>query len=99
MNQIRSGEAERTGSLIGAFYEVYNELGFGYPEQFYAAALEYELVLRGHRVVREFSVQVSYKGKALGTLRLDVVVDDQVVVENKSSETLHPSAARQLFSY
>jgi GxxExxY protein len=55
-----------TGSIIGAFYEVYNTLGFGYLEAIYVAALEMELRDRGHEVTRELAVRVRYKSRDLG---------------------------------
>ena len=70
-----------TGSVIGAFYEVYNVLGFGLLEQLYSAALERELTTRGHEVAREVSVAVTYKGESIGCQRLDLLVDDRLVVE------------------
>jgi GxxExxY protein len=88
-----------TGSVIGAFYEVYNVLGYGLLESLYAAALEHELRARGHRVAREVAVRVTYKGTAIGWQRLDMVVDGRLVVETKSTERLHPLAVRQLLSY
>ncbi len=100
--QRRGGELieERlTESIIGAFYEVYNTLGFGLQEHFYASALERELVARNHQVSREVVVDVWYKGALLGRQRLDMVVDRKVVVETKSTFELHSSAARQCFSY
>jgi hypothetical protein len=54
-------------SVIGAFYAVYNELGFGFLEEVYAAALEIELRLRGHRVAREVWVDVYYRGQVTTT--------------------------------
>ena len=88
-----------THSVIGAFYEVYNTLSHGYLESIYLAALERELRMRGHRVARELSVHVMYKGEAIGMQRLDMVVDDVLVVEAKSTHTLHESASRQLYNY
>lgn len=88
-----------TYSIIGAFFEVYNTLGFGFREHLYVMALERELLARGHRVAREVAVRVSYKGEELGTERLDMIVDDVVVVETKSTEVLHRAAARQVYSY
>ncbi len=88
-----------TRSIIGAFYEVYNELGFGFLESLYAAALERELLARGHRVARELRARVMYKGSELGFQRLDFVVDGAVVVEVKSALALPPTARRQLHSY
>ena len=90
---------ELTRSVIGAFYEVYNALGCGFLENLYVTALERELVKRGHKVSRELSVRVTYKGEDLGQQRLDMVVDEILVVEAKSTHVLHRSASRQLYNY
>ncbi|MHB1863594.1 MAG: GxxExxY protein [Gemmatimonadaceae bacterium] len=90
---------EVTGSVIGAFFEVYNTLGFGFLEHLYVMAMERELRARGHRVSREVYVPVSYKGDLLGKQRLDMVVDDVVVVETKSTYELHRAATRQVYNY
>jgi GxxExxY protein len=90
---------ELTESIIGAFYEVYNALGYGFLEHIYILALEHELRARGHRVAREVGVRIMYKGFELAMQRLDMIVDDTVVVETKSTEELHKSAARQLRNY
>ena len=68
-------EESLTRSIIGAFFEVYNTLGFGFLERLYVLALERELTQRGHYVEREFRVRVIYKGDLLGIQRLDLVVD------------------------
>lgn len=88
-----------TYSVIGAFYVVYNELGFGFLEHIYKRALELELIARGHRVVREVDVRVNYKGRDIGWQRLDFVVDDILVIEVKSTRMLEPNATRQLYNY
>ena len=92
-------EERRTGSVIGAFFEVYNNLPFGYLESLYAAALERELIARGHCVAREYGVRVYYKGEPLGFHRIDILVDDIIVVEVKSTRRLDESASRQLLNY
>ncbi len=92
-------EANLTGAIITAFYAVYDELGYGFLESLYMAALERELLAGGHRVGREVYVPVSYRGAELGRQRLDMVVDERVVVEAKATEILHPNASRQLFAY
>ena len=88
-----------TRSIIGAFYEVYNQLGYGFLEQVYANALERELVARNHQVMREFRLQVWYKGETVGTCRADMVVDEMILVETKSTFALHGSSDRQLLNY
>ena len=88
-----------TRSVIGAFYEVYNELGFGFLEKVYSKALQFELRARGHSVSRELHVPVFYKGMELTTQRLDTVVDDILAIEVKSTERLPPKTGRQLLNY
>jgi GxxExxY protein len=88
-----------THSILGGFFEVYNGLGDGYLEHLYLAALELELIERGHRVAREFGVRVFYKGQEIGFQRLDMVIDDTVVIEAKSTAELHKNATRQVYNY
>ena len=88
-----------THSVIGAFFEVHNTLGFGFLEQIYIGALAIELRERGHVVDLEVSVDVSYKGLGLGRQRLDMIVDDILAIEVKSTADLHPTARRQLLNY
>jgi GxxExxY protein len=92
-------EGALTESIIGAFYEVYNELGFGFREKLHCKALALELSDRGHSVGREVDVPVRYKRHELGFQRIDMIVDGLVVVEIKSSAILPPTASQQLFNY
>jgi len=92
-------EERRTHSIIGAFYDVYRVLGFGFLENVYVLALERELLARKHDVGREVSVPIIYKGEELCTQRFDMIVDDKVIVEVKSSHDLPSVAHRQLYSY
>jgi GxxExxY protein len=92
-------EAELTSSVIGSFYDVYGELGFGFREYIYALALERDLAAKGHRVNREVSVMVFFRGEPLAGQTLDMIVDDKLVIETKSTELLRPNATAQLFSY
>ena len=86
-------------SVIGAFFEVYNTLGYGFLEHLYVKALERELMARGHSVARDVGVRVMCKGEEIGFQRLDLVVDEKLVVETKATQDLHKSASRQLFNY
>lgn len=91
--------ADITGSILDSFRDVHRELGFGYREYIYALALERDLIAKGHRVDREVAVMVYYRGEPLARQTLDMIVDEKVVIENKSTEHLHPMAQVQLFSY
>jgi GxxExxY protein len=92
-------ESPLTRSVIGAFFEVYNSLGYGFLEHVYITSLERELLDRGHRVAREMSVRIAYKGTEVAQQRLDMVVDGKVIVETKSTQDLHRGAERQVYNY
>ena len=92
-------EEQLTHSVIGAFYQVYNALGFGFLEHVYAMALERELRARGHTVGREVYVTVSYKGEVLTKQRIDMLVDERLVVETKATLELHKASNRQVYNY
>ena len=99
MRRVELIERELSDSVIGAFFEVYHHLGFGFLEHIYVSALEWELVARGHRVAREYRVPVMYKGAEIGIQRLDLVVDGKLIVETKATYELHKAAPRQLLNY
>lgn len=91
-------EEELTHSVIGAFFDVYNTLGYGFLEHVYALALERELLARGHRVGREVSVKIACKGLILTSQRFDFVVDEKLILEAKSTQILPALATRQLYN-
>jgi GxxExxY protein len=99
MQQTRLPERETTNEVIGAFFEVYNALGFGFLEHVYTMALERVLIGRGRMVGREVSVPVWFQGEILTSQRIDLIVDERVVVEVKSSHVLPPTAQRQTLNY
>jgi len=87
-----------TREIIGAFYEVYNALGYGFLERLYKRALEIALRRRGLTVEREFPIAVSFQGQEIGHHRLDMFVERRVVVEVKSTRQLTDADRRQLLS-
>jgi GxxExxY protein len=92
-------ESDLTRSVIGAFFEVYNTLGFGFSERVYSSAMQRELTVRGHHVDREVAVHVRYKGAVLCHQRVDMLVDDKLILEIKSTTNLPPTSIRQLTNY
>jgi GxxExxY protein len=90
---------ELTGAIIGAFFYAYNRLEFGFLESIYATALARVLTRRGHRVRREVRVPIRFDGETIGYHRVDMIVDDKVIVETKTSYRLHPSAISQPLNY
>ena len=92
-------ERALTGEIISAFYECYNELGYGFLESVYRRALTAELRARGHGCEEEGLIEVAYKGVTVGAYRFDLLVDGRVLVEAKAGEVLGPTDKRQLLNY
>ena len=89
-----------TYEIRGAIFDVYNELGPGLLESVYEEALAFELEQRGLEVVRQMEVPIMYKGNELKTpLRLDLMVNDRVIIELKSVEDMKPVFTKQLLTY
>ena len=85
---------------IGAAMEVYNGLGPGLLESIYEKAMIYELQSRGLKVSSQMPVEVKYKNVTLSSdLRLDILVEDKVIIELKSVETLMPVHFKQIRTY
>ncbi|HFQ95316.1 MAG TPA: GxxExxY protein [Anaerolineae bacterium] len=91
---------ERVGKqILDAAFRVHRELGPGFLEKFYEEALCIELAAQGIPFVRQKSIEVYYRGHLLGRQRLDIIVDEKVIVEVKAVEKLLPVHEAQLISY
>ncbi len=90
---------ELTEKIIGAAIGVHRILGNGLLESVYEEALCHEFGLRGLRLQRQVSVSVRYKDIVIQGQRLDLLVEDEVVVELKSLIKLPEVAVAQLLSY
>ncbi len=89
-----------TGKIIGAAIEVHRCLGPGLLESAYESCLEYELKSTGLRVRRQVPLPVVYKGLTLEQgFRIDLLVQDSIVVELKAVECLLPVHEAQVISY
>jgi GxxExxY protein len=89
-----------TDKVIGAAIEVHRSIGPGLLESAYRQCLCHELNAQGLKVRQEVALPVSYKGIQLECgYRLDVVVNDQLVLELKTVETLLPIHQAQLLTY
>ena len=86
--------------IRGAIYEVYKALGPGLLESVYEEALTYELQKRGLKVERQREVPIKYDGHLLSTsLRLDMLVEDKVIIELKSVKELQDVFFKQTLTY
>lgn len=90
---------ELTEKIIGAAIEVHKTLGPGLLESIYEEALCHELGLRNMDYQRQCAVDVLYKGCVIQGQRLDILVENEVVVEVKSLRSLPEVAVAQVLSY
>ncbi len=96
-----SAELERVVTIaMDAAFKVHRELGPGLLESIYEVCLVYELRKRGLKAERQIILPVTYDGVVLDTgLRIDVLVEDILIFENKSVEKMNPVYDAQLLTY
>jgi GxxExxY protein len=90
---------ELTREIIGAFFSVYNTLGYGFVESIYQRALPRALSNRGVNSEREVAFGVEYMGGTVGDYRADIVVENKVILEVKVAEKILPVHEMQLLNY
>lgn len=91
---------ELSGQIRGAAIEVHRELGPGLLESTYEECFCFELELRGISFQRQLELPVAYKGRRLDCgYRIDVLVDNKIILELKSVETILPIHEAQLMTY
>ena len=88
-----------TEKVIGAFYKVYNEMGYGFLEKVYENAMVLELNKLGFRVEQQKPISVYYGGEVVGEYYSDILVNRVVILELKSVKQLLSEHEAQLLSY
>ena len=88
-----------THRIVGCAIEVHRALGVGLLEPAYETAMCIELDDEGIKYVRQTLLPAFYKGRCLGEYRIDLIVEDQVIVEIKAVERFNPSFEAQLLTY
>ena len=93
-------DREYTYRVLGCVYEVYKQLGPGLLESIYEQALMKELTSRGFEVRNQVPVPVYYKGEQIcNDLRLDLIIDNKIILELKSVVEYKKLFEKQLFTY
>ena len=87
--------SDLTGTIIDAFYTVYNALGDGHFESVYVRALQVELEFRGIPSEREAPLTVRYRDKVVGDFRVDLLVAETIIVEVKTADKISAAHERQ----
>ena len=88
-----------TEKIIQCFYSVYNELGYGFLEAVYQNAMYYALKDLGFKVENEKEIIVHFDGRVVGKYRADFLINNAVIVELKTAETLLLEHELQLVNY
>ena len=88
-----------TGEIIDSFYTVFNVLGDGHFESVYVRALQIELDYRGIASVREAPLTVRYRDRVAGDFRVDLLVEDTIIVEVKTAARIAAAHETQILNY
>ncbi|HEY2393703.1 MAG TPA: GxxExxY protein [Candidatus Angelobacter sp.] len=91
--------SELTDSIIGVFYEVYNELGFGFLESVYRNSLRVALLEKGFTVEQEAPIAVFFRSKNVGDFRADLIVNGIVLLELKTADSIAAAHESQVLNY
>jgi len=98
-NNSQLKHSDLTELIIGVFYDVYNELGFGFLESVYRKSLHLALREKGLEVQAEVAVPVFFRGINVGDFRADLVVNDCILLELKTAETIVIAHEAQVLNY
>jgi GxxExxY protein len=90
---------ELTDVIIKTFYEVYNELGYGFLERVYQNSLYLELKNKGFKVEAQKKIEVYYKGIEVGQYYADLIVEDLVILELKAADSIVKEFENQILNY
>ena len=90
---------EITHKIIGAAFNVYKELGYGFLEKVYENSLLIELRLKGLKAENQQPIRIFYKGETVGDYIADILVEEKVIVELKAEKEYNPKHEAQLINY
>lgn len=101
MNADQQGllHGELTDRVLRAFFDVYTQLGHGFLESVYEAALTIALNESGLKAERQVPISVRFRGHCIGEYRADLVVEDLLILEIKAQSALSPINEAQLLNY
>src|SRR6266702_8841427 len=96
---VRGKHDDLTQKIIGIFYDVYNELGYGFLESVYREAMRLALSQAAHAVATEVPVHVTFRGVEIGMFRADLLVNETVLIEFKACDGLANEHQSQTLNY
>ncbi|MER0439924.1 GxxExxY protein [Emticicia sp. W12TSBA100-4] len=88
-----------TDSILKVYFDVYNELGYGFLEKVYQNSMYLELKSRGFYVEAQKQIKVNYKGVEVGEYYADLIINEKVILELKAAECIVEDFEYQLINY
>ncbi len=88
-----------TDRVLAAFFDVYNELGYGFVESVYHTCLAIALQKRGLRIDQQVPLEVFFYGDVVARFKADLIVENRVIVELKACRSILPEHEVQLMNY
>ena len=88
-----------TDAIIKTFYEVYNELGYGFLEKVYQNSMYLELKNKGYQVEAQKKIKVYYKGAEVGEYYADLIVENLIILELKAVDYIVKDFENQILNY
>jgi GxxExxY protein len=98
-DEPRYKHEQTTRKIIGVFFDVYDELGYGFIESVYREAMIIALRADGLQVEKEFPMSARFRGETVGAFKADLVVSGDVLVELKAVRTLESVHEAQILNY
>lgn len=90
---------ELTDGILKTFYEVYNELGYGFLEKVYQNSMYIELKNKGYKVEAQNKIKVYYKGTEVGEYYADLIVENLIILELKAVDCIVKDFENQILNY
>ena len=90
---------ELTDGILKTFYEVYNELEYGFLEKVYQNSMQIELKNKGYKVEAQNKIKVYYKGTEVGEYYADLIVENLIILELKAVDYIVKDFENQILNY
>ena len=88
-----------TDAVLKAYYDVYNDLGYGFLEKVYQNAMYFELKSLGYKVEAQKQIKVYFRNQLVGEYYADILIEDKIIIELKACELLMNVHVAQLMNY
>jgi GxxExxY protein len=85
--------------IIGIIFKVFNKLGYGYQEKYYQRAIAIDFDEEGINYIREKEFKLNYHGNPIGRYFLDFIIENEIVLELKVSNSFHSEDVKQILGY